>query len=106
MQNVRVESVNDLPSKKKPYYPINAALRGYLKKNGREVILPVTYEDLSRITFSIPIKDKHGKDTHWEEARYDMREWEFIRDGLTQIYAILKTEGNLNYISHWDVARI
>lgn len=104
--NAGIQNINDAPSKKKPYYPINAGMRTYLKKHGREVILPVTYDDLSRITFSIPIKDKNGKDTYWEEARYDMREWEFIRDGLTQIYAILKTEGNLNYISHWDVARI
>jgi hypothetical protein len=106
MQKVSIENENDAPSKKKPYYSINNGMRTYLKKHGREVILPVTYDDLSRITFSIPIKDKYGKDTYWEEARYDMREWEFIRDGLTQIYAILKTEGNLNYISHWDVARI
>jgi hypothetical protein len=106
IQNADTANANDAPSKKKPYYPINEGMRSYLKKHGREVILPVTYDDLSRITFSIPIKDKNGKDTYWEEALYDMREWEFIRDGLIQIYAILKTEGNLNYISHWDVARI
>lgn len=99
-------SINDAPSRKKPYYPINKDLRNYLKKNGREVVLPVMYEDLARITFSLPIKDKNGKDTHWEEARYDMREWEFIRDGLIKIYAILKTEGNLYFAPHWDVARI
>lgn len=97
---------NDVPSKKKPYYPINSQMRSYLRKYGREVILPVTYDDLSRITFSLPIKDKNGKDTHWEEARYDMREWEFIREGLLKIYAILKTEGNLHFAHHWDVARI
>src|SRR5947208_10223536 len=87
-------NMNDAPSRKKPYYPINADLRTYLKKHGREVILPVMYEDLATITFSLPIKDKNGKDTHWEEARYDMREWEYIREGLLKIYAILKTEGN------------
>ncbi len=104
--NAGIVKTNDAPSRKKQYYAINKDLRGYLKKHGREVILPVTYEDLSRITFSLPIKDKNGKETHWEEARYDMREWEFIRDGLIRIYAILKTEGNLTFVSHWDVARI
>ncbi|MCW3081508.1 hypothetical protein [Segetibacter sp.] len=99
-------NTNDAPSRKKPYYPINADLRSYLRKHGREVVLPVLYQDLARITFSLPIKDKNGKDTYWEEARYDMREWEFIRDGLIKIYAILKTEGNLNFAPHWDVARI
>ncbi len=104
--NAGKENTNDAPSRKKIYYTINPALRSYLKKHGREVILPVTYEDLARITFSIPIKDKNGKDTYWEEARYDMREWEYIRDGLIKIYSILKTEGSLSYISHWDVSQI
>jgi len=35
-----------------------------------------------------------------------MRHWEFIRDGLVQMYAILKTEGDLSYTKHLDVARI
>jgi hypothetical protein len=100
------KTTNEPVLKKKQYYPVNAALRNYLHKNGREVVLPVTYQDLLKITYSFPIKDKNGKDTHWEEARYDMREWEYIRNGLTEIYAILKTEGNLNFVTHWDVARI
>jgi len=106
LPNAGKDYTNEAPSRKKPFYPINNGLRAYLKKNGREVVLPVAYEDLSRITYSFPIKDKNGKDTHWEEARYDMREWEFIREGLLNIYAILKTEGNLTFITHWDVARI
>lgn len=35
-----------------------------------------------------------------------MREWEHIRKGLVQMYAILKTEGDLTFTSHLDVARI
>jgi hypothetical protein len=35
-----------------------------------------------------------------------MRHWEFIREGLVQMYAILKTEGDLSYTKHLDVARI
>lgn len=97
---------HDAPSKKKPFYPVNEAMRVYLKKNAREVYLPVTYDDLSRITYSIPLKDKNGKDTHWEKALYDMREWQYIRDGLVQIYAIIKTEGNRTFSDHWDVSMI
>jgi hypothetical protein len=104
--NAGKENTNDAPSRKKPFYPIRPALRVYLKKHGREVALPVMYDDLTRITYSFPIKDRNGKDSLWEEARYDMREWEYIRDGLIKIYAILKTEGNYNFVSHWDVARI
>lgn len=94
------------PSRKKPMFPVRDALRGYLKTHGREIKLPVTYNDLLHMTYSIPLLDKKGNDTLWETAMYDMREWEHIRKGLVQMYAILKTEGDLTFTSHLDVARI
>ena len=94
------------PSKKKPMFPVNDSLRAYLKIHGREVKLPVAYRDLLHYTYSVPINDKNGKNTLWESVSYDMREWNHIRDGLVQIYAILKTEGDLSFIKHLDVARI
>lgn len=95
------------PSRKKPIFPITDPLRGYLKNHGREVKLPVSYRDLLlHITYSVPLKDKNHQDTLWETALYDMRHWDFIRDGLVQMYAILKTEGDLSYTNHLDVARI
>lgn len=96
----------DKPSRKKPMFPVNTALRSYLRHHGREVKLPVLYKDLLQYTFSVPIKDKNGRDTLWEKTIYDKREWDFIRDGLVKIYAILKTEGDFTYTSHLDVARI
>ena len=96
----------DKPSRKKPIFPVNDVLRNYLKHHGREVRLPVSYKDLLRITYSIPLKDKHGKDTLWESVVYDMTDWEYIRDGLVKIYANLKTEGDLTFTKHLDVARI
>lgn len=87
-------------------YPVSKPLRSYLKHNGREVKLPVSYSDLLRYTFSVPIHDKNGKDTLWEKTIYDKREWDFIRDGLIKIYAILKTEGDFSFTTHLDVARI
>ncbi|MFZ9386662.1 MAG: hypothetical protein ACO25B_02170 [Chitinophagaceae bacterium] len=100
------ELINDKPSRKKPMYPVCTSLRQYLQKNGREVRLPVTYRDLLRYTYSVPLKDRNGKDTLWEKTLYDTREWEFIRDGLIKIYATLKTEGNLTFTKHLDVARV
>jgi hypothetical protein len=95
------------PSRKKPIFPVTEALRNYLKNHGREVRLPVSYRDLlQHITYSVPLKDKNGQDTLWETALYDMRHWDFIREGLVQMYAILKTEGDLSYTKHLDVARI
>ena len=98
--------LNDKPSRKKDIYPVNDSLRTYLKTHGREVRLPVRYKDLLNFTFSVPLVDKSGKDTLWEKVTYDMKEWEFIREGLIKIYAILKTEGDLSFIKHLDVARI
>jgi hypothetical protein len=97
---------NIKPSRKKPMFPVIAPLRSYLKNHGREVTLPVQYKDLLRFTFSVPLKDKKGKDTLWEKVVYDMKEWDFIREGLLATYAILKTEGDLSHSKHLDVARI
>src|SRR5690349_21156090 len=98
--------MNDKPSRKKPIYPVHDNLRNYLKTHGREVKLPAHYHDLQRFTYSVPILDKNGKDTLWEKVTYDMREWEHVREALVRIYAILKTEGDLTFTKHLDVARI
>src|ERR1700712_1435568 len=96
----------DKPSRKKPFFPVNKDLRAYLKTHGREIALPVSYNDLLRITYSIPLKDKQGKDTLWEKALYDMSDWEYIKEGLINLYAIIKTEGDFTFTKHIDVARI
>ncbi|MBI1341828.1 MAG: hypothetical protein GC171_02715 [Terrimonas sp.] len=97
---------NDKPSRKKPMYPVSSSLRSYLKNYGREMKLPVTYRDLLQFTYSVPLKDKFGNHTLWEKTLYDNRELEFIRKGLVEIYATLKTEGDFSFTKHLDVARI
>ena len=94
------------PSRKKPIYPINSDLRKYLVKYGREVYLPIHYEELQRFTYSIPLKDKTGKDAYWETVSYDMREWQYLREELVKVYAILKTEGDFSFVNQLDVERI
>jgi hypothetical protein len=94
------------PSRKKIIYPVYDGLRGYLKKHGREVKLPVSYRDLIHFMSSVPLLDKNGKNTLWDTVVYDMKHWDFIREGLVKIYAILKTEGDLTFTKHLDVARI
>ena len=105
-QNASNQQQPDKPSRKKAMFPVNKLLRSYLKHHGREVKLPVLYRDLLSYTYSYSLKDKSGKDTLWQTVTYDMREWNYIRDGLVQIYAILKTEGDLSFTKHLDVARI
>jgi hypothetical protein len=94
------------PSRKKLFFPVNAALRQYLKTHGRETALPVSYNDLLNINYSVPLIDKTGKDTLWEKALYDMRDWQYLKEGLINLYAILKTEGDFSFTKHLDVARI
>ena len=96
----------DKPSKKKILYPVTKSLHAYLKHHGREVSLPILHKDLLNFTWSIPIKDKDGNYTHWEKAIYDKRDWDYLREGLVKIYAVLKTEGDLSFINHLDVERI
>jgi len=100
------ENELDKPSRKKIIYPISLPLRAYMKNHGREIKLPVSYRDLLNFTYSMPVKDKYGKDTFWETVSYDMNQWEFIKEGLLKIYALLKTEGDLTFTAHLDVARI
>jgi hypothetical protein len=96
----------DKPSRKKIFFPINKELRTYLKTHGREVALPVSYNDLMQFTYSIPIRDKTGKDTLWEKILYDMKEWQYLKEGLINLYAIIRTEGDYSFTKHLDVARI
>lgn len=87
-------------------FPIMAALRSYLKEHGREVKIPISYKDLLNFTWSTPVLDRFGKNTYWESVSYDMREWDYLREGLVRTYAVLKTEGDLSFVNHLDVARI
>lgn len=100
------EERENKPSRKKPIYPINKDLQKYLKKYGREVWLPVHYEELQRFNYTIPLKDRNGKDSDWETVSYDMREWNFLREELVKVYAILKTEGDFSFVNQLDVERI
>ena len=96
----------DKPSRKKIFFPVNPELRHYLKIHGRENALPLSYQDLLSFAHAVPILDKAGKDTLWEKALYDKSHWTYIKEGLINLYAILKTEGDYTFTKHLDVARV
>ncbi len=104
--NAKLSKETDRPMMKKEAFPVSEELQIYLKKYGRDVKLPIAYKDLLNYRFATSLRDKKGKLTHWETAVYDLKEMEFLKQGLIETYAILKTEGNLNYIKHLDVERI
>ena len=96
----------DIPSKKKIPFRIDPELQDYLKKYDRETQLPVQYTDLIRYDASIPLLDQNGADTLWETVYFAESEREEVNKALTYIYALLKTDGNMDVLEHLTVARI
>lgn len=96
----------DIPSRKKIPYPINHPLNNYLAEYGRKVRLPLQYDDLLRSTASLPLTDMHGQDTLWETLFFEDAYTQEINKALTMIYALLKTDGDVEVLEHLRVSRI
>ena len=93
-------------SRKKLVYPVREPLRRYLRTYGREVHLPITYNDLMNYQESLSLIDKNGKDTLWETAIYPSYAADAVHLGLKKIYAMLKAGGNLKVQQHLFIDRI
>jgi hypothetical protein len=93
-------------SRKKQIFPINPKLRRYLAENRRGVEVPVTYRDLIRFNNTMPLLDEDGKDTLWETAVYDPMTTKELHRGLKEIYALLKTDGDLSFVRNVFIERI
>ena len=100
------ETREDVPSRKKFFYPINDDLRKYLIGYDREVKLPVQYSDLLRFNLHTPLLNKDGSDTLWQTVYYDQSEMRELFPSLTYIYALLHTDGDTQVMEHLSVARI
>ncbi|MGE5106484.1 MAG: hypothetical protein ACM3H8_02995, partial [Sphingobacteriales bacterium] len=61
-------------SKKKKSYPVSKSLRKYLRRYGRDIHLPLSYDSLKYYQSSIPLYDKDGKDSLWETVFYSPTE--------------------------------
>jgi hypothetical protein len=93
-------------SKKKPSYPIGKAFSAYLKEYHRTEEIAIKYNDLLHWHESIPLYDKDGADTLWRSVIYPPHQQDEINRGLTEIYGLLKTGGNMEVIEHLTVAQI
>lgn len=91
-------------SRKKPFYPINASLRAFLKHYGRQIALGVKYDELLRFENAIPLYDKNGKDTLWQTVLYSQSDSALLGKALVEIYTMLRTGGEI--IEHLYVDRI
>ena len=95
-----------LISRKKQIYNISPKFQKYLHRYGREIRLPVKYSDLLRYTSRVSLYDKSGQDTLWSTIFYQEQEMLEIHEGLRQIYAILKANGDEGVMRHLYVERI
>ncbi len=93
-------------SKKKIPYRISDKLRRFLHKYGKEIAIPLQYQDLARYTSAITLYDRKGEDTLWLSVYYSQSDQEYIFGSLKLIYAILKIDGNISLIDHLMVDRI
>ncbi|MGB4846189.1 MAG: hypothetical protein WBP16_17100 [Ferruginibacter sp.] len=104
--NAKIKNETDRPQMRKALFPVSERLQKYLRQYGRDIKLSISYRDLLNYRHTVALKNKQGKLTHWETAIYDLKEMEFLKEGLIKTYAALKTEGNLSFIKHLDVERI
>ncbi|MEM9259717.1 MAG: hypothetical protein AAGA62_08725, partial [Bacteroidota bacterium] len=91
---------------KKLLITVKPELQAYLTKHGRKVQLPLQYQDLERFSASVALLDNEDNDTLWQTVYYDELERDFIYEGLSKIYALLKMDGDLSATKHLEVARI
>ncbi len=96
----------NVPSKKKVIIPIRDPLHRYLTKFNRSVRLPIQYDDLMRYSSALPLFDLEGEDTLWETVFYEEADQRDLYQALTYIYALLKTDGDIEAMEHLTVARI
>lgn len=95
-----------LMSKKKPTFPINEMLDGYLKRYNRNIKIPIFYDDLLRFQGSIIVYDKNDEDTLWVRTYYSEFDRAEIDNNLKKIYTMLHSDGNDGAIPFLNVDAI
>ncbi len=97
---------NDHISKKKIPYAVSKPFTKYLRRYGREISLPISYNSLKHFDFGIPVLDSKGKDTYWETVFYNPVMLDEIHAALKRVYSLLKSSGNTQAEEHLYIERI
>lgn len=92
-----------LMSKKKPAYPVNEALDGYLEHYNRKIEIPIFYDDLLRFSGSVVVYDYKDEDTLWIRVYYSEFDRREIDDSLKKVYSILHSDGSNNINQYLNV---
>ncbi len=106
MKQQRKIMKRNVPSRKKVMFPISDPFKQYLKRHNRYRKLPLTYDDLLHYDTSLVLLDQNGNDTLWETVYYSPNEQAELHHALTEIYALLKTDGDTGVMEHLQVARV
>ncbi len=89
---------------RKPFYAVGGPLREYLEHHGRQVTLPLGYDDLRRYDGLMPTLDGQGRSTLWNTVLYRPGELESLHAQLVETYQLLTSDGG--HIDHLKVAAI
>jgi hypothetical protein len=95
-----------LISKKKPAYPITQLLSDYLTEQGRNIKIPIFYDDLLRFQGAVEIYDEKGDDTLWLSTYFAEHEREEIELSLKRIYTILHSDGSDTILPYLNIDSI
>jgi len=98
--------MNKLISKKKPAYSISTLLSNYLTNHGRNIMIPIYYDDLLRFQGGIAIYDENGEDTLWLSTYFAEHERDEIELSLKKMYTILHSDGSEMMIPYLNIDSI
>lgn len=94
------------PSKKKVPFRVQKELGIYLDAYNRNIPLPLQYEDMLRFNTAIPLLDIDDNDTFWQTVYYSESDTQELYAAMRQIYALLKTDGDMRVMQHLSVDRV
>jgi len=95
-----------LISKKKPAFPIMNLLSDYLSEHGRNIKIPIFYDDLLRFQGAVEIYDEDGNDTLWISTYFAEHERNEIELSLKHIYTILYADGSDTMLPYLNIDSI
>lgn len=95
-----------LISKKKPAFPITELLFNYLTDQGRNIKIPIFYDDLLRFQGAVEIFDDEGNDTLWISCYFAEHERDEIELSLKQMYSILHSDGSTSILPYLNIDSI
>ena len=100
------EGYHNYISRKKVVYAVSKSFKKYLKRYGREIQLPISYESLTHFEGAMPCYNKNGQDTLWETVFYHHTLTPEIHQALIRIYSLIKAAGANQAEDHLHVERI